>query len=187
MQVGAEHFDAVIDADEARDDVARHQLAALGAAKAGLHHVPGEGADLDHLAALRAGGNVDDDAPGHQINPSSRHAESVTTTETVSDQNEPSDSSAMAITLPVSAMRARVARRARPARGSRWAPITIGCGFFSVKTWIAFTWSASVIGLSTVTVSGTVLPLSMSGGRSSFTLPGCTGLPPVTLLIAASR
>ena len=37
------------------------------------------------------------------------------------------------------------------------------------------TWSASVIGLSTLTVSGTALPFSTSGGRSSVTRPGRIG------------
>ena len=44
--------------------------------------------------------------------------------DTVSDQNDPSESSAIAITRPVSAMRARVETVARPARGPRWAVIT---------------------------------------------------------------
>src|SRR5260221_4224385 len=118
VQLRAEDFDAVVGADEARDDVARDQHAALGAAEAVLHHMTGERADLDHLAALRRVRDVDDDAR-HQISPYSRQAESVTTTDTVSDQYKPSDSCAMAITLPVSAMRARVERRARPARGPR--------------------------------------------------------------------
>src|SRR6185436_7942734 len=186
IQIGAEDFDAVVAAGEARDDVARHELAALGAAEAALHHVPGERADFDDLAALRACRHVDDDARD-QINPSSRHAESVTTTEVVSDQKEPSDICAMAMTLPVSAMRARVEKRAFPERGPRCAPITNGCGFFSVRIWIALTWSASVIGLSTVTVIGTVLPLSMSGGISIFTLPARTGASPAIFRWAPSR
>jgi len=37
--------------------------------------------------------------------------------------------------------------------------------------WMLATWSASVIGLSTETVSGTVLPFSTIGGNSSLTLP----------------
>ena len=86
----------------------------LRAAEAGLHGVPGERADLDHLAALRARRHVDDDARHHQISPSSRQADSVTTTSTLSDQNEPSLICAIAITVPVSAMRARVASCARP-------------------------------------------------------------------------
>ena len=40
---------------------------------------------------------------------------------------------------------------------------------------MALMWLAAVIGLSPVTVSGTALPFSISGGRSSFTLPFCTG------------
>src|SRR6185436_10030761 len=142
VQVGAEHLDAVVAADEARDDVARHQLAGLGAAETGLHAVTGQRADLDDLAAFRRRRHVDDDARCHQINPSSRQADSVTTTSTRSDQNEPSLSCATAITDPVSAMRARVVSAARPARGPSQALMTFGCGFFSVNTWITRTWSA---------------------------------------------
>src|SRR5512144_1472444 len=50
---------------------------------------------------------------------------------------------------------------------------------------MARTWSASVIGLSTLTASGTVLPFSESGGTSSFTLPGLTRAPPTTLPMAS--
>src|SRR5262249_40593270 len=123
VQLGAEHFDAVVGADELRDDVARDQLPRLRAPEPGFHDVAGERADLDHLAALCALRRVDDHA-GHQINPSSRQAESVTTTDTLSDQKLPSESCAIAITLPVSAMRARVATLARPARGPRNALTT---------------------------------------------------------------
>ena len=54
-----------------------------------------------------------------------------------------------------------------------------------MKTCTALTCWASVIGLSTVTVSGTALPFSMSGGRSSFTLPGVTRADPTTLRMAS--
>ena len=50
---------------------------------------------------------------------------------------------------------------------------------------MARTWSASVIGLSTLTASGTALPFSTSGGRSSFTLPGLTRAEPTTLRMAS--
>src|SRR6185436_19999014 len=120
VQLGAEHFDAVVAAHQAADDVARDQLAELRAAKTRFHWVAGEGADLDHLALLRLCRHVDHDAR-HQISPSSRHAESVTITFTLSDQNEPSDICAIATTSPLSAMRARVATRALPARGPRCA------------------------------------------------------------------
>ena len=52
----------------------------------------------------------------------------------VVDQNEPSDSFAMAVILWVWASRIRVAIRARPARTPRWKLPTLGCGFFSLKT-----------------------------------------------------
>jgi hypothetical protein len=41
-------------------------------------------------------------------------------TRTLSDQNEPSDICAIAVTSPLSPMRARVAMRALPARGLSW-------------------------------------------------------------------
>src|SRR4030095_15451685 len=41
VQLGAEHFDAVIGADEPSDDVARDELARLRAPEAGLHDVTG--------------------------------------------------------------------------------------------------------------------------------------------------
>src|ERR1700681_3074345 len=50
---------------------------------------------------------------------------------------------------------------------------------------MALTWSAAVIGLSTETVSGTVLPFSTSGGTSIVTLPLRGGAVPTTFLIAA--
>src|SRR5919198_2372991 len=81
-QLRPEDFDAIKAADELGDDVARYELARLGAAKAGLHDVLREGLDLDDLAALGARRDGDRDAR-HQMRPSSRQAESVTTTDTV--------------------------------------------------------------------------------------------------------
>src|ERR1700722_11779893 len=46
--------------------------------------------------------------------------------------------------------------------------------------------SSDVIGLATLTVIGTVLPFSTSGGTSSLTLPGRTTASPTTFLIAAA-
>ena len=61
-------------------------------------------------------------------------------TSTVSDQNEPSDISQIAITClgvgePDAGRNAGLARRA----GRAVTLMTLGCGFFSVKTWIALT------------------------------------------------
>src|SRR5882672_5007337 len=184
MEIDAIDLDAVVGAGEPPDDIARNHLAQLRAAETGLHCVRGECLDLDDLAALRLRGQGDD-RPCHQISPSSRQAESVTTTSALSDQNEPSLIWAMAVTVCVSARRTRVARLARPARGPRWTLTTSGSGFFSVSTWIALTWSAGVIGLSTATESGTALPLSMSGGSWSFTRPRRTCASP-TILRSAS-
>src|SRR6516225_11900644 len=61
----------------------------------------------------------------------------------------------------------------------------LGCGFFSLKTWMLLTWSSGVFGLDTVTVIGTVLPFSTNGGTSSLTLPVRTVALPMTFLIAA--
>src|SRR5262249_1247494 len=184
MQVDAAHLDTVVGAGEGADDVARDDLAVLRAPEAGLHRVLSERLDLDDLAALRARRHGDYGAR-HQISPSSRQAESVTTTSAASDQKEPSLIWAIAVTVWVSARRTRVAKLARPARGPRAMPTTSGSGSFSVSTWIAFTWSASVIGLSTATESGTELPLSMSGGSVSFTRPCVTFASPTICLRAA--
>src|SRR5665647_2291079 len=59
-----------------------------------------------------------------------------------------------------------------------------GCGFFSLKTWMLLTKSSGVIGLVTLTVIGTVLPFSTSGGMSSLTFPVRTTALPTTLRIA---
>src|SRR5437867_1129025 len=185
MQIDAIDLDAVVATGKPPDDVARDQLAQLRAAETGLHCVRGERLDLDDLAALRLRGNVDD-RPCHQISPSSRQAESVTTTSALSDQNVPSESSAIATTVCVSARRTRVDMPARPARDPRWTLTTSGSGFLWVRTWIALTWSAAVIGLSTATESGTELPLSIKGGTCSSTLPARTGAPPTTFPSASS-
>src|SRR6185369_14105356 len=50
---------------------------------------------------------------------------------------------------------------------------------------MAFTWSVSVIGLSTLTVSGTALPFSDRGGNSSLTLPVLTRAEPTTARMAS--
>src|SRR5262245_34963203 len=182
-QLGAENLLSVIGADEQIDDVARQHIAGAVGAVAGLHHMGDQRLDLDDVAALGLGRNVDERAGHGQI--PSRQAASVTTTSASSDQNEPSLSSATAITFCESASRMRVEMLALPARGPRWTLTTFGCGFFSLKTWIALTWSAAVIGLSTETVSGTVLPFSISGARSSVTLPLRRGASPRTFFIAA--
>src|ERR1700692_4559771 len=48
------------------------------------------------------------------------------------------------------------------------------------------TWSSAVIGLDTLTVIGTVLPFSTSGGMSSLILPVRTTAAPTTVRIAAA-
>src|SRR5580700_2817730 len=135
---GVKNFLAVIGADEIVDDVARDRLAGDADAVAGFHHVRDQRLDLDDLAFLGGGRNVDQGA-GHQGFGSSTQAASVTMTSMSSDQNEPSDSSAIAVTFCESASRIRVEKLARPARGPSLTLITFGCGFFSLKTWIALT------------------------------------------------
>src|ERR1700730_16642080 len=49
------------------------------------------------------------------------------------------------------------------------------------------TWSSGVIGLARLTVIGTVLPFSTSGGISSLTLPVLTSAEPTTLRMAEAR
>ena len=168
--VGAEDLLAVVGAGEQIDDVARDRVAGVRMAVAGLHHVRDQCLDLDDLAALGLGGNVDEGA---------RHHGKLLDTGGERDDHvgavrpERCRRSSRRSRPPSACRRAgcawRSARGRRAARGCTL--ITFGCGFFSLKTWIALTWSAAVIGLSTVTVSGTVLPFSTSGGMSSFTLP----------------
>jgi len=81
-------------ADKAGDDVARNDLAGGGMAVAGLHDVRHQRLDLDDLAAFCPFRNVDQ-RRCHQIT-SSVQAANVTTTSTLVDQNESSDSRAMA-------------------------------------------------------------------------------------------
>src|SRR5262249_49745890 len=129
MKVGAEDFRPVVRAHEAADDVTRNGGAELGSTIAGLPRGGEQRLDLDDFTATGALWDVDERV-GHHA--SSRQAASVTTTSARSDQNEPSESSQIAITVCVSARRIRVETLARPARGPRWKLTTSGCGFFSV-------------------------------------------------------
>src|SRR6516225_7757412 len=136
-ELGAEDLLAVIARDEMRDDVARDGHARLRVAKAGLHLVRDKGLDGDDLAAFGFGRNIDKGAC-HQIR-FSRQAPSVMMTLTLSDQKDPSAISPIATTVWESVRRIRVAMLARPVRGPSLALITLGCGFFSLNTWIALT------------------------------------------------
>src|SRR5262245_40894297 len=106
-------------------------------------------------------------------------------TSTSSDQKLPSFISAIAKIRCESASRTRVDSLACPAGGPSRTLITFDCGFFSLKTWIARTWSSAVIGLSTVTSIATELPFSTSGGSRSVTLPLRSAAGPTAFLIAA--
>src|SRR5579863_494398 len=131
-EIGAEDLLALKTAGEARDDIARHHLAGGGAAIAGFHDMRHQRLDLDDVARFGFLRNIDQRG-GHQIT-SSVQAASVTTTSAVVDQNEPSDSFAIAVIFWLSARRTRVDTCARPARGPRWKLPRLGCGFFSLKT-----------------------------------------------------
>src|ERR1700722_14201398 len=137
MQVGAEDFGAVVRAHEQIDDVARDRDATFVAPISGFHDMRDQRLDLDDLAALCFGWNVDECAGHGQLY--SRQAAMVTITSTVSDHSEPSLNSAMATTFCESARRMRVEKAALPARGPRCTEMISGCGFFSLKTWIALT------------------------------------------------
>ena len=98
---------------------------------------------------------------------SSRHAAVVTTTyeplgpeRTVAHLRDRNDG--LGICQPHASAQARAAGARTQVKADHF-----GKRFLSVNTWIAFTWSASVIGLSTVTVSGTRWPFSTSGGTPS--------------------
>src|SRR5437764_18744 len=177
-EVHAEDLGAVPGRGEVLDDVARDDAAVGAGAEAGLHRMHDQRLDLDGLALSGGLGRVDQDV-GHQVM-SSMQAAMVTITSALALKNSPLLVSAMATTFWASASLMRVPTIALPLFGLSRASNTCGCGFFSLKTWMAFTWSASVIGLSTETVSGTVLPFSTRGGMSSVTLPGRTGASPVT-------
>src|SRR5690242_2071240 len=99
---------------------------------AGFHDVRHQRLDLDDIAALGFRWDVDQ-SRGHQIT-SSVQAASVTTTSTLADQNDPSDSFAIATIFWLSASRMRVETWARPLCGPRWKLTMFACGFFSLKT-----------------------------------------------------
>src|SRR6266849_1027277 len=137
MQIGAEDLRAVVGAHEQIDDIARNCDAGFVAPISGFHHMRDQRLDLDGLAALGLWRNVDEGAGHGQLY--SRQAAMVTITSAVSDHSEPSLNSAMATTFCESARRMRVEKPALPARGPRCTEIMSGCGFFSLKTWIALT------------------------------------------------
>src|SRR5215470_9395735 len=137
MQVGAENLRAVVGAHEQIDDIARDRRPGFVAPISGFHHMRDQRLDLDDLAVLGLGWNVDEGAGHGQLY--SRQAAMVTMTSTVSDHSEPSLNSAMATTFCESARRMRVENAALPARGPRCTEMMSGCGFFSLKTWIALT------------------------------------------------
>src|SRR5262252_8343439 len=137
MQVGAEDFCAVVGAHEQIDDIARDCDAGFVAPISGFHDMRDQRLDLYDLTALSLGRNVDEGAGHGQLY--SRQAARVTMTSTVSDHSEPSLNSAMATTFCESARRMRVEKAALPARGPRCTEMMSGCGFFSLKTWIALT------------------------------------------------
>src|SRR5262249_19054366 len=117
-------------AGEQRDDVARDWGGVGTHPETALHRMRDQRLDLDDLAALCLGRDVDQRAC-HRTR-SSTQAASVTTTSALSVHNEPSLISARAVTCCESASLMRVDKRARPARGPSLTETTCGCGFFSV-------------------------------------------------------
>src|SRR4030095_11253481 len=101
---------------------------------AGFHDVRHQRLDLDNVAAPGFRRHVDQ-GRGHQIT-SSVQAASVTTTSMLADQNDPSESFAIATIFWLSARRMRVETWARPLCGPRWKLAMLACGFFSLKTWM---------------------------------------------------
>src|SRR5262245_10733217 len=109
--------------------------------------------------------------------PASRHASSFTTTSTASNQKLPSESCAIAVTRCVPFSRSRDSIWARPLPGPRKNVATSGTGFLSAMRSIRRTWSASLIGLSTLTVMPTECPFSATDGSSRRTRPLRIGAP----------
>ena len=111
---------------------------------------------------------------------------SVTITADCAVQYEPSLMRATATSVCEVARRIRVDTVALPLRGVKWNIATSRCGLRVLKTAMALTWSAAVIGLSALTVRGTVLPFSTSGATSRRTRPSRGAAPPVKSRTAAS-
>src|SRR5580693_9492773 len=130
-EIGAEYLLAVVAAHESGDDVARNERTVEADPKAGLHRMGDQRLDLDDLARLRLGRHIDEGARRHCR--SSMQAAMVTMTSASSDQNEPSLSCATATIVWASASLMRVESAALPARGPKYAPMTLGCGFFSLN------------------------------------------------------
>src|SRR5262249_4627711 len=107
----------VIGAGEQRDDIPRDRGGAGAHPETALHRMRYQRLDLDDLAALCLGRNVDQRAR-HRTR-SSTQAASVTTTSALSVQNDPSLISTRAVTCCESASLMRVDSRARPALGPR--------------------------------------------------------------------
>src|SRR5439155_26570827 len=96
---------------------------------AGFHDVRHQRLDLDERATFSFCWKVDQ-GRGHQIT-SAVQAASVTTSSTLADQNDPSESFAIATIFWLSERRTRVETCARPLCGPRWKLAMLGCGFFS--------------------------------------------------------
>src|SRR5438445_1331040 len=88
-----------------------------------------------------------------------------------SNQKLPSESCATAVTRWVPFRRTRDSISARPMCGPRKKVAMSGTGFFSETRSMRRTWSASLMGLSTLTVIGTECPFSPIEGSSSRTRP----------------
>ena len=109
----------------------------------------------------------------------------VTFTWRTSLKTEPSFMRAIATTFWVSARRMRVLASAT-LDGEKWKLMTPGFGLPSATIITSSTKLSSVIGTSTLTVIGTVLPFSAISGSSSLTFPLTGSLPRVNALMASS-
>src|ERR1051326_5203752 len=113
------------------------------------------------------------------------HPPIVTFTSLRAVKKRPSPVRATTITFSVALRRMRVAISARPDIGVKRNAATRGLGLPSATTSRSVTRSATVIGLSTVTASGTAAPFSAISGRSIAIRPGSGCFPPVNLATAS--
>jgi len=120
----------------------------------------------------------------HRLHPP--HPPIVTFTSLRAVKKRPSPVRATTITFSVALRRMRVATSARADIAVKWNAATRGLGLPSATTSRSVTRSAGVIGLSTVTASGTAAPFSAISGRSIAMRPGSGFFPPVNAAMAAS-
>src|ERR1700722_3104820 len=135
LEVDAEHELVVERGGELVDDLARDELAALVLAKAGLHDVGDQRPDLDHLALLRALGQLDASVLRHRVfSAQPPQPPTVTLTVFFAVMNSPLLVLATTVTSCVAARRMRVATSARPQAGVKWNVTMRGRGLACATT-----------------------------------------------------